>query len=479
MRNPWRDCLILGLAMASAGCGTQSPVISGLAGPAEAAAPPANPREPALVLTARWDDSQDLLRMEAFDLATGVPAPGWETLILQGGGRDIGGYSFSPRGDRLAVVSGTAPFCSRLAGGSACWPGADRLHVVDLNAHDAQSFDLGPSSYVPALTFSPDGTAIALALHGSDGFGISLRRIEPGTAPRTVRLPFLPSHVEYSTNGNQLFVLGADPGTDPGMTEPGPLQFAVLDAETLAVLWEQTLDLRHGGWCLEGCLDSHEQTLFANWTPAIVRLPGTDRLLIFHAATDDLTTIDAARRVVVTRPMVASQTWLDRLMAFGTVAAEAKGGSEGVYRQAVPSPDGTRVYLVGRAFDAWRDADGLIQMSDTPLGLQVIDPATGTRLTSVETDADHVSLSPDGSWLLLRSWTASGARTEVIAARSLTQGRSVEDWDIQAGRALNGASVLAATSLSAEVSRLAQFDPATLDIGEPWTLPDMAFLLFP
>jgi hypothetical protein len=430
-------------------------------------------------LTARWDVSLDVLTLQAVDLATGSPAPGWEPLLLPDGGRDIGGFTFSPSGDRLAVVSGTAPFCSRSAGGSACWPGADSLHVIDLEGHTAVGFDLGPPGYVPAIAFSPDGSDMALTRHGREGFTVSRLHPRAGESLRSIGLGFLPSHIEYSIDGDELMVLGADPGADPGIAEPGPLQVAVLDAETLAVLWEETLDIRHGGWCLEGCGESHEQILFANWTPAIVRLPGTDRIVIFHADGEKMTTVDAALRRVQTADIIAARSWLDRLMAFGTFPAEAKGGSEGVYRQAVASPDGRRVYLVGRAFDAWRDADGLIQMSDTPLGLQVIDPADGTRLTTLETDADHVSLSQDGSWVLLRSWTPSGARTEIIPAHSLGRGRSVVDWDIQAGRGLDGGSVLAATSLSPAVLRLAPFDPATLEIGQPWTLPGRAVLLFP
>jgi WD40 repeat protein len=431
------------------------------------------------ILMTVWGDSERALQLEAVDSVTGSATPGWSPIVLTDSGRDVAGYAFSADGRRMAVLSGTAPFCSPSAGGSACWSGADRLHLVDLIGRDEETLDIAETSHVSTLTFSPDGGTLALARATRSGFSISLWPGDGIAPPREASLPFLPSILAYSTNGNELIALGSHPGDDPGMSQPGPLTVAVLDSATLATLWEQTLDIRHGGWCLEGCGETHEQVLFANWSPAIVRLPGTDRIVIFHADGEKMTTIETALRRVQTADLTAARSWLDRWMALGTVAAEAKGGSEGVFRQAVASPDGRRVYLVGRAFDAWRDADGLIQMSDTPLGLQVIDPAGGTRLTALETDADHVSLSQDGSWVLLRSWTPSGARTEIVPAHALGQGRSVEDWDIHAGRGLDGGSILLATSLSPAVLRLAPFDPATLDIGQPWTLPGRATLLFP
>ena len=479
MTGLWRCGLILWLATALSGCGTYSSGNSLLAAPVEAARPPADPNVAATVLMAVWDDSLGALEVEAIDLATGSPAPGWSRLVLPDGGRDIAGYTLSASGDRMAVLSGTAPFCSRSAGGSACWSGANRLHVIDLAARDDWAFDLGLTAYIPTLTFSPDGRTVALARNNRDGFGVSLWRNGAGGSSRDVSLTFLPSLLEYSSDGRELIALGAHPGEDPGMTEPGPLTVAALDAETLAILWEETLDVRHGGWCLEGCGDSHEQILFASWTPAIVRLPGTDRIVILHADSERMTTIDAALRRIQTIDIVTARSWLDRLMALGTTPAEAKGGSQGVFRQAVASPDGTRVYAVGREYQAWKNAEGMWEMSEPSLGLQVIDPRTGRRLTTLETDAYRVALSEDGAWMLLHGWLGPTPWTEMFSTGTLRAGRTLEGWDIQTGQTLEGASVILATSDSTGVTRVAQVDPDTLDIGEPWSLPGHATLLLP
>src|SRR3972149_4126527 len=136
MTGLWRFGLILGLATALSGCGTSSSGSAFLAAPVPAAGPQANPNDAATVLLATWDGSLGALEVEAVDLATGAPAPGWNRLVLQDGGRDIAGYARSASGGTMAVLSGTAPFCSPSAGGSACWPGADRLHVIDIAARD-------------------------------------------------------------------------------------------------------------------------------------------------------------------------------------------------------------------------------------------------------------------------------------------------------------------------------------------------------
>jgi len=90
-----------------------------------------------------------------------------------------------------------------------------------------------------------------------------------------------------------------------------------------------------------------------------------------------------------------------------TKPAEAKSGSQGVYRQAVASPDGSRVYAIGREFRAWKNDGGMWETSDAPIGLQLIDPQSGLRLSTLESDAHRVTLSEDGASVLLHGWLGS------------------------------------------------------------------------
>jgi dipeptidyl aminopeptidase/acylaminoacyl peptidase len=447
---------IAALALLAAACSPRAPLPQFQSVPAEAAGMPANPASAGSFVTVAWDSAEKALRVEAVHAASGLPATDWTPLVLEESGKNVSGYEYSPNGDQLAVTSGTDLFCSRSAGGSACWAGVETLHVIDLDSGDVKTIEMTPVAYVPALAYSPDGRKLAFARETRQGFEIGTWDIGDESSILTTRIPFLPTLLEYSLSGEELIALGDHPGEDPGMTEPGPLTVAVLDADSLITLWQTTLDIRHGSWCLEGCEDTHEQMRFANWTPAIVRLPETDRIAVVHADSDHLTTIDISQRLVETRPILDSLTWLDRLMAFGTVAAEAKGGSEGVYRQAAASPDGGLLYLIGREMHAWLDADGMMQMSDTGLDLQVIDVATGTRLSTLESEAAFVSLSPDGAWILLRSWSPSGARTQVISSVERSAAEAVEDWDVVAGRSLEGTTILVATSSSSETVRVAQ-----------------------
>jgi hypothetical protein len=229
--------LTLGVAVSAAGCGPRLSARALPAVPVEAAEAQFNPTESSAVFTAIWDSSARAFQIEVVDSATGSPAPGWSPIVLEDSGRMIGGYASSPAGDRLAVLSGTSKFCSPSAGGSACWPGADRLHVIDLDDHSARTLVLGTTAHVPTLAFSPDGRSIALTRQSRDGFRISQWRFEESRSAQEAKLPFLPSLLEYSTSGHQPIVLGSDLGEDPGMTEPGPLTVAVLEADSLEPRW--------------------------------------------------------------------------------------------------------------------------------------------------------------------------------------------------------------------------------------------------
>jgi WD40 repeat protein len=430
------------------------------------------------VLSGGWDRQASTFVIQAHDATSGQPAE-WGALPLKDGGRELSTYAFSPDGNGLALVTGTTPFCTAMGGGSACWPSSKALHFVDLTTRSTISVDPGVGR-VGALTFSPDGRHVALVHESRQAIEARLYRASDGQLLGSTKIPFVPSYLGYTVGGRGLILVGAEEGGDPGSAPPGPLTVMLLDGESLGTTWQQTIDgIVHGSWCLEACDGSHEFTLTAVWSPAIVRIPGTDRVAIVHADADRLTSIDAAEQRVTTTDITTPRSWLDQLMALGTVAAEAKGASEGAYREAVASPDGSRLYTVGRAYHARRGDDGTWQMWDEPMGLQVINPLTGSRIASIDSEASRVALTKDGAWLLLTVWGDVEVSTQVLPVDGLEEGRALEAWELMAARSLEGTPVVMGLSWTSSLLRLSSFDPITLNGGESWVLPGGSTLLLP
>jgi hypothetical protein len=136
-----------------------------------------------------------------------------------------------------------------------------------------------------------------------------------------------------------------------------------------------------------------------------------------------------------------------------------------------------RLYAVGRAYHARRGDDGAWQMSDEPLGLQVVDPSTGSRLASIDSDASRVALTSDGDWLLLTVWGDVRMWTQVLPIRQLDESRPLEAWDLVAGVSLEGAPVVVGLSAAEGPMRVARIDPATLSVGPRWLLGEPSTIL--
>jgi hypothetical protein len=127
-----------------------------------------------------------------------------------------------------------------------------------------------------------------------------------------------------------LVLFGSDPGSEPGLSPPGPAQVLILQESDLSVLWNETIDGMHmGSWCIDGCGFTQEPSRTAIWYPAYVLQPGSDRLLVLHAEANRLTAVDIGRRLVESMEIGPAKTWVDRLMAWGSLSAEAKGWAEG------------------------------------------------------------------------------------------------------------------------------------------------------
>ncbi|HET7009147.1 MAG TPA: hypothetical protein VFI11_00095 [Anaerolineales bacterium] len=446
---------------------------------------PARATEPSglSVLVAVQETQTSAYRFEVVDPATGDSSEASQVIDLEVEGA-IGSHAFSPDGSLFAFVAGGTSFCEPYAGGNACWGGSDHLFVLDLEDGSTSSIGLPTPGRVSSMVFNPAGNELALAFHDRRGSHILAVDTHTTAIRAETDLSFDPSmcgftcsSLTYTRDGQGLLVFGADPGEKPGISPPGPAQVALLEAESLETLWSSQLDgLVLGSWCIEGCDASHEFYVGAHWYPAVVWQASADRLLAFHAEADRLSTIDVARRLVQSVDLVETQTWLDRLMAWGALSAEAKGASQGTERRAVLAPDGSRVFTLGTTYHATPNSDGTWDMWTEPLGLDIVDPASGIRMAHVDTQASDLALTADGRWLLLIHWLASGTISEVVDAATLETRSSFPGWSLQTGRSLEGRSVIMAYVDMETSTSFALVDGRSLELQPKWAEDVILFL---
>jgi hypothetical protein len=431
------------------------------------------------------DERTNSVRIQALDAGDGSRSASFGSVDLEANG-SVGSYAFSPDGGTVAIATGSLPFCEPSGGGSACWDGTEALHLVDLEDGSVFSADLPRPSRVAGMVFAPSGERLALALKTREGSQVMTFSFPDLHLLAQADLPIDPSlcgstctSMAYTDDGAEIIVFGADPGDDPGIEPPGPAQAYLLDGDSLAPLWSHTLEgFLMGSWCSDNCDGTHEAFRGEAWYPAVDLSPGSNHLVALHAEADRLTSIDLDRRLVDSVDIHVAQTWLDRLIAWGAFPALAKGYSQGAFKQAYLSPDGSRMYSLGRAYHVRENEDGTLEGWDEPLGLDVIDPLTGGRLGHLDTQAGGLGLSNDGRWILLTHWE-SRTSAEVLDAATLESRATFDGWQLLPLRSLEGQSLVLATVEGGITSRFAYLDPDTLDRSAAWTTDGWAVVLSP
>lgn len=144
------------------------------------------------------------------------------------------------------------------------------------------------------------------------------------------------------------------------------------------------------------------------WQPAVAMTPDGGKLFVAHADGDDVTVVDLARlaveRTVEPRPPASVRSRIGSwLLGLVVSPAEAKGGLN-YTKQAVVSPDGTRLYVTGAAGEMCEGQPYFACIEHVPVGLQVIDTKTLELLAEFD-GVSEVALSPDGQWLLGTGWS--------------------------------------------------------------------------
>jgi hypothetical protein len=396
-----------------------------------------------------WGSDGSSLALQLVHPLTGavLPGAGWDNL----------GASYNtalaPDGRTLALLVFSAE------------AGADgTLRFIDLPTWTVAPVTIAIETYPMLMQFSADSRSLVVA--GTDAELDELVRydVAAGTAAARVRLPFTPHSAGLSPDGARLLVYGTAAEHENGLNPVA--QVAALALDTLAVQWTAALPaVRDGQYVPPEAIGTDELWALGQWyTPAVIWAPGTPTLYLVHAGADQLTTVDFAARTVSTTAIAPALTWHDRLLALTlSGVAEAKM-LNGTTRQGLLAPDG-RLYVLGLTTRT------VNEFTETPLGLQVIDPASGLLLSTVDTAARTISLGADSSGapvLLLEGWGDrhwTEVRPLADPARVLAEFR---DLSLLAGHLPSGQAVLLGREDRAYRTVLHVIDPATWSESATW-----------
>lgn len=235
-------------------------------------------------------------------------------------------------------------------------------------------------------------------------------------------LEFYPDHYEFTDDGRALLVFGTREKTDA--PERGSVSYvALMDAMTLEIMWQATVDGLRNGQTRPGGSDNPMEWVW--WQPGAAFDTSQARLYIVHADVEELTTVDFTTQEIVTRAITQPLSWVERLLMLTARPAYAKM-SNGVNKQAMLAADGSQLYVIGTSHHMGGDENAPEFIQET-LGLQVVDLATGRVQAHIETDTQSLTIDPSGKHLFLHGWATDQAEpysnewTVVLDADTLAQ----------------------------------------------------------
>ena len=256
------------------------------------------------------------------------------------------------------------------------------------------------------------------------------------------------------------------------------LRVAALDPAGLKTAWQQDVPAVHFNSGTGADLSDPTQGRYLS--PATVFSPDGARLYVVAADAPTLVTVDFERRSVssVTIQPAARGSLplrlLDRLMTSLAGVAHAKM-LNGTSKSAVVSKDGQRLFVIGDTTNAVKQDNGEYTMQRIPLGLQVIDTASGVELSKQDVESTFLSIAPDGKTVFLYEWPDTpGAvglpRTTLLDAGSLKISRALPG-EIHATRLLNGELAWLNTQpLPPSAFRLSILAPGSAAPRSQWTV---------
>jgi hypothetical protein len=128
--------------------------------------------------------------------------------------------------------------------------------------------------------------------------------------------------------------------------------------------------------------------------------------------------------------------------------------------------------------DSTAGGGNTVNFSHTPLGVQLIDPASGVELLRLENEATQIGLSPDGAWLFATGWsnlnTLEAPWTQVYQADHLTPVAQIDQGRLAETARIDGSPVLASYYPDASGVTLSVVDADTFEPLARWWVPGYA-----
>jgi DNA-binding beta-propeller fold protein YncE len=370
-------------------------------------------------------------------------------------------YTFSSDGRTLALVSN------------------GQLYFIDLPSWKYRSYDVGLHGWLSAIMYSPDQTLLALASGDSDN-NLHIVNTTTGAVTATAKVGFAIRQIKFTADGKALMVYGpqlAKTGVaaNAGVSVGDP-KVALLALPDLSRLWLIELSgIRHGTFPKKAdstiTEDIYHPGAATHYEPGIAFSPNENILYLIHGDEDKLTTVNFADRKINTVDIKAPTTWLDRLLALTADPASAKG-MDGTTKQAVISPDGKYLYVVGSSETFSASTNGDANMSQAFLGLQVISTEDGTLVDHQALDAYQTMLSPDRKYILLTGWNNVGAGIpwmDIYGMASHSILKHIDHVTATLIHRLDGEVALISNEyFNNDTCRVAMIDPSTWTMGGGW-----------
>ncbi|HET9910588.1 MAG TPA: hypothetical protein VFQ13_01800 [Anaerolineales bacterium] len=420
------------------------------------------------LIVSTWRDGPKGNVLFPLDPASGTALSGYEPIAL--------GYSslpvFSPDRQTVAIVS--FPDENTYNGD---------LLLIDLPTWKVRRLALELRGWVSGMAFSPNGQQLAIA-HGDYHHKLTMVNIAQGVIMAQEESDTFISRLKFTQSSETLMLYKPSVNFTNGLS-PDPPQVFLLDAQKLNTLWSAELEgVRDGMFPKDETItqpELYEPGNASYFTPALTFAPDRDTLYIVHADSEQLTTVDFRTQKVKTVNIQPKLSWFEQLLSLDAGVAHAKI-ADGTMKQTVISPDGQFLYVTGVSYASYKDQEGVWQVGQTPLGLEILQTSDGSRVERMETDATELSLSPDGRFLYLRHWgdEITLPWTEIFDTSSRKLIERKEAFYATPVLLMSGRFLLASTYVSPESKYAEQYhmsilQPSDLSVLADWVGPDFVY----